>query len=1039
MNFLLKISIIIFFIIICILLFYSKERFEGAVKTLDFTEDGNILLKKNLFINYDEKEINNIIDEYSLNTEPGKKNTSDGNTDTNDTQQYEVPNSRNNNRDLLKHNLFINNEENEYYKKNLAVKNELCIGGYCLDSDILKKVGGHVDGPHFYAEENPFYENKTPKPIYYNHDNLIPMAKSVCINNKSIFNNISNTGNDIIIDVPKSDEEKKIIFIDKPLENYDIPEKIEYKDMIENGLRGFSTAFRGIKDKFKITPNVSENSITIERIGNKGWEDKFSFKITKKAKYSNSSNLHNNTCLNANHFDMINGNKGLRLYGGNNIKIIDKDAEYDAKISEDNKSSIKLELEQTKQQQGDLLMPYYIDYGKTGKNIGSVKTDLLFKKFDSCCQNNLVYPKNVKGKKEHGLWKSWHIGNPFIIYGKGEGGGGKYYRGKQDHADFSRGNMGKHNSNVLLKDSGRIKCQKWTDQEPNEHSRTPEDYPNMGLGDHNYCRNPDGEAAPWCYTSSDGQHNVKGQKKKAKRWNYCSGVDNNDKLTDTYTTYDPKSSCLYQAQKNDKGGSPSSNYHSCSHNGNCGYDENIKNALDPCRNIDIIKDGGVNNCEKNAICRIADHGYTCELKIPYKYPNTSDLYSIDNSDIPNIKNRPISVDESKFKDNKYNAPNINFSISPSTNKDGSILEDGSYFHGHEHVHESGGDLPCILKNKTTCDANKDCIYENINTIGDDPLPEPDKLPNKFRLAVKKVEEKAWVEDNLYYYVVNNKNYKNKTPLKLGTKDVIGWWEKTPGTIYPTKITYEISWNTGYKYTEGKDDIALTYNKGFRRDNASVNHSIIDNKENEITILLEYKTKSGKYYLKSLNKVDGVKKRIGLDLSKGFNIETNRYDKQLFYADGLGFTVIKADKKEVKVIPLEGACRNKEYINVRVKNESHWLDGFESGVNIYSYRYKDGELHYDTDGEHSNEYKNPLGDMVDDKQSLSRDDNYIIKVYENGYLKLEVDTGGGIELKDYIFYDKLKEVKKEFPYINYVPLTIYDGDDDPGKTNWSYDY
>merc|ERR1719421_2175725 len=54
-------------------------------------------------------------------------------------------------------------------------------------------------------------------------------------------------------------------------------------------------------------------------------------------------------------------------------------------------------------------------------------------------------------------------------------------------------------------------CQKWTVQTPHRHSRKPANYPNAGLGDHNYCRNPDREPAIWCYTT-DPQ----------KRWEFCN-------------------------------------------------------------------------------------------------------------------------------------------------------------------------------------------------------------------------------------------------------------------------------------------------------------------------------------------------------------------------------------------------------------------------------------------------------------------------------------------------------------------------------------
>lgn len=74
-----------------------------------------------------------------------------------------------------------------------------------------------------------------------------------------------------------------------------------------------------------------------------------------------------------------------------------------------------------------------------------------------------------------------------LLGNKGEG-----YRGKQNRTR-----------------SGRI-CQKWTSQSPQKHSRTPEKHPNKGLGDHNFCRNPDGESSIWCYTEDSN-----------KRWELC--------------------------------------------------------------------------------------------------------------------------------------------------------------------------------------------------------------------------------------------------------------------------------------------------------------------------------------------------------------------------------------------------------------------------------------------------------------------------------------------------------------------------------------
>ncbi|EDL83071.1 plasminogen, isoform CRA_g [Rattus norvegicus] len=61
---------------------------------------------------------------------------------------------------------------------------------------------------------------------------------------------------------------------------------------------------------------------------------------------------------------------------------------------------------------------------------------------------------------------------------------------------------------VSVTASGKT-CQRWSEQTPHRHNRTPENFPCKNL-EENYCRNPDGETAPWCYTT-DSQ----------LRWEYC--------------------------------------------------------------------------------------------------------------------------------------------------------------------------------------------------------------------------------------------------------------------------------------------------------------------------------------------------------------------------------------------------------------------------------------------------------------------------------------------------------------------------------------
>jgi WD40 repeat protein len=69
-------------------------------------------------------------------------------------------------------------------------------------------------------------------------------------------------------------------------------------------------------------------------------------------------------------------------------------------------------------------------------------------------------------------------------------------KGTNTHLDNGR----RYRGTQSVTKSGRV-CQKWTAQTPHKHTRTPDKYPGAGLGDHNYCRNPDGEPYAWCYTT----------------------------------------------------------------------------------------------------------------------------------------------------------------------------------------------------------------------------------------------------------------------------------------------------------------------------------------------------------------------------------------------------------------------------------------------------------------------------------------------------------------------------------------------------------
>uniref|UniRef100_A0A3B4FM74 Kringle domain-containing protein n=1 Tax=Pundamilia nyererei TaxID=303518 RepID=A0A3B4FM74_9CICH len=53
-------------------------------------------------------------------------------------------------------------------------------------------------------------------------------------------------------------------------------------------------------------------------------------------------------------------------------------------------------------------------------------------------------------------------------------------------------------------------CQRWDSQKPHNHGYNPSTLPLKYL-EENYCRNPDGDPRPWCFTTSS-----------SKRWDFCS-------------------------------------------------------------------------------------------------------------------------------------------------------------------------------------------------------------------------------------------------------------------------------------------------------------------------------------------------------------------------------------------------------------------------------------------------------------------------------------------------------------------------------------
>uniref|UniRef100_A0A4W4FKN7 Hepatopoietin-A n=1 Tax=Electrophorus electricus TaxID=8005 RepID=A0A4W4FKN7_ELEEL len=69
---------------------------------------------------------------------------------------------------------------------------------------------------------------------------------------------------------------------------------------------------------------------------------------------------------------------------------------------------------------------------------------------------------------------------------------GEGYRGPMDHTETGK------------------ECQRWDSQRPHKHKYQPHRHSGKGLDD-NYCRNPNNDVRPWCYTMD-----------KKTRWEYCN-------------------------------------------------------------------------------------------------------------------------------------------------------------------------------------------------------------------------------------------------------------------------------------------------------------------------------------------------------------------------------------------------------------------------------------------------------------------------------------------------------------------------------------
>nr|2KJ4_A Chain A, plasminogen [Homo sapiens]6OQJ_A Chain A, Plasminogen kringle 2 [Homo sapiens]6OQK_A Chain A, Plasminogen Kringle 2 [Homo sapiens]6UZ4_A Chain A, Plasminogen [Homo sapiens]6UZ5_A Chain A, Plasminogen [Homo sapiens] len=68
---------------------------------------------------------------------------------------------------------------------------------------------------------------------------------------------------------------------------------------------------------------------------------------------------------------------------------------------------------------------------------------------------------------------------------------------------------GENYDGKISKTMSGLECQAWDSQSPHAHGYIPSKFPNKNLKK-NYCRNPDRDLRPWCFTTDPN-----------KRWEYC--------------------------------------------------------------------------------------------------------------------------------------------------------------------------------------------------------------------------------------------------------------------------------------------------------------------------------------------------------------------------------------------------------------------------------------------------------------------------------------------------------------------------------------